>query len=173
MLPTFVAIDFETADYGRDSACSVGLARVEGGAIVRSAHHLIRPPRKEFVFTYIHGIRWSDVCRKPAFGELWPSLADILDGASFLAAHNASFDRGVLHGCCAEARLAPPELPFVCSMQLARRVLLMKPANLGHVCQRLGIKLKHHDALSDAQACARIILAAHEASARRGGGELF
>jgi len=27
----FVAIDFETADHGADSACAVGLARVEGG----------------------------------------------------------------------------------------------------------------------------------------------
>jgi DNA polymerase-3 subunit epsilon len=31
---TFVAIDFETADRGLDSACSVGLVRVEGGRIV-------------------------------------------------------------------------------------------------------------------------------------------
>ena len=26
--PTFVAIDFETADYGRDSACALALVRV-------------------------------------------------------------------------------------------------------------------------------------------------
>lgn len=28
--PAFVAIDFETADYSRDSACTVGLVKVEG-----------------------------------------------------------------------------------------------------------------------------------------------
>jgi len=28
---TFVAIDFETADYGRDSACALALVRVEAG----------------------------------------------------------------------------------------------------------------------------------------------
>ena len=31
--PTFVAIDFETADYGRDSACALALVRVEAGSI--------------------------------------------------------------------------------------------------------------------------------------------
>ena len=32
---TFVAIDFETADNGADSACSVGLVRVEALKVVR------------------------------------------------------------------------------------------------------------------------------------------
>ena len=35
--PTFVAIDFETADYGRDSACALALVRVEVGADVATA----------------------------------------------------------------------------------------------------------------------------------------
>ena len=37
--PTFVAIDFETADYGRDSACALALVRVEAGVIVQRAFH--------------------------------------------------------------------------------------------------------------------------------------
>ena len=43
--PTFVAIDFETADYGRDSACALALVRVEAGVIVQRAFHYIRPPQ--------------------------------------------------------------------------------------------------------------------------------
>ena len=42
--PTFVAIDFETADYGRDSACALALVRVEAGVIVQRAFHYVRPP---------------------------------------------------------------------------------------------------------------------------------
>ena len=49
----FVAIDFETANYARDSACAVGLVKVVGGEIVDKAVHLIKPPTREFVFTYI------------------------------------------------------------------------------------------------------------------------
>ena len=44
----FVAIDFETADYQRDSACAVALVRVESGKIVAREHRLIRPPRRTF-----------------------------------------------------------------------------------------------------------------------------
>ena len=99
----FVAIDFETADYGRDSACAVGMVRVEDGVIAHREHRLIRPPRPDFVFTYIHGITWEDVAREPEFGEVWAPLAMMLDGIDFLVAHNAPFDRGVLRACCAEA----------------------------------------------------------------------
>ena len=43
--PTFVALDFETADYGRDSACALALVRVAAGMIVQRAIHYIRPPQ--------------------------------------------------------------------------------------------------------------------------------
>jgi DNA polymerase-3 subunit epsilon len=158
--PTFVAIDFETADYGRDSACAVGLVRVEGGEIMDRRAWLIRPPRRHFVFTYIHGITWPMVACQPEFSGVWPEAARMLAGADFLVAHNESFDRGVLTACCASAGLAPPPLPFQCSMRMARHVLGIRPSRLDNVCKVLGIELRHHDALSDAEASARIALAA-------------
>lgn len=156
----FVAIDFETADYGRDSACAVALVRVEGSRIVAREHRLIRPPRQEIVFSYLHGITWNMVKDQPAFGGIWPELAPLLEGADFLCAHNAAFDRGVLATCCTAARVATPELPFRCTVQAAREVLGIFPTKLDHVCRTLGIPLRHHEALSDAEACARIMLAA-------------
>ena len=36
----FTAIDFETADHGRDSACAVGLARVENCRVTATAYRL-------------------------------------------------------------------------------------------------------------------------------------
>jgi DNA polymerase-3 subunit epsilon len=156
----FVAIDFETADHGPDSACAVGLVRVEGLRVVRRESVLLRPPRPHIVFSYIHGITWDMVAAAPAFAEAWPRLASILDGASFLAAHNAPFDRRVLGACCEAAGLAPPELPYVCTVQLSRRRWGLKPNDLPAVCRRLGIGLIHHDAGSDAEACARIVIAA-------------
>lgn len=162
MEPTeaFVAIDFETADHGRDSACAVGLVRVEKGKVVRREARLIRPPRREFFFTYIHGIAWADVAEAPSFGEVWEELRGTLEGAGFLAAHNAPFDRGVLSACCARARVEPPPLPFECTVRLARRAWGIRPTTLPDVCRALGIRLRHHDALSDAEACARIVIAA-------------
>jgi len=156
----FVAIDFETANYARESACSVGLVRVVDGAIVERAVHLIRPPTREFVFTYIHGLSWQDVAEAPTFGELWPTLAPICEGAEYFVAHNAPFDKGVLNACCAHYGLAPPGLEFRCTVQLARKVWNIYPTKLSDVCRRLSIPLDHHEALSDATACARIALEA-------------
>jgi DNA polymerase III subunit epsilon len=156
----FVALDFETADQGRDSACSIALVRVEGRTIVHREHHLIRPPRRTFQFTAIHGISWSQVANAPTFAELWPQLAACVEGAKFIAAHNASFDAGVLLACCEQAGLRPPVQPFVCTVQVARRAWNLRPTKLPDVCRQLGLPLQHHNALSDAEACANIVLAA-------------
>jgi DNA polymerase III subunit epsilon len=158
--PPLVAIDFETADHGPDSACAVGLVRVEGFEVVRRESRLIRPPRPSIRFSFIHGIRWEHVRDQPTFADLWPRLGVVLDGAAFLVAHNAPFDRRVLEACCAAARLPPPGLPFECSMRLARRTWGLRRNRLPDVCAHLGLALRHHDAASDAEAAARIVIAA-------------
>ena len=153
-------MDFETADAGYDSACAIGLVRVAGDAIVDRAYQLLRPPRRDFTFTHIHGITWDMVRGAPTFGQAWRSLEKMLAGAAFVAAHNVGFDRSVLAACCRSAALPMPDVWFHCSMRIARYVLKIQPTNLGNVCRQLGIPLQHHHALSDAEACARIILTA-------------
>jgi DNA polymerase III subunit epsilon len=147
-ISTFAAIDFETADYGRDSACAIAVIRVEGQAIVDRAYYYIRPPRRQFVFSYLHGISWSDVVDAPTFRQLWPSLRNRLAGVEFLAAHNASFDRSVLRTCCERARLSAPSYSFLCTVRLARTVWNIYPTTLPDVCRRLRIPLHHHVELS-------------------------
>jgi len=159
----FTAIDFETADYGADSACALALVHVEGVEIVGRDLFMIRPPRSRFAFTHIHGITWAHVRAEPCFAEHWPEIAARLSRATFLAAHNAPFDRGVLTACCAVAGVAPPALEYHCTVQLARRAWRgrgLLRANLPAVCEHLGIELNHHDPASDAEACARIVIAA-------------
>ncbi len=168
-----LALDFETADRGSDSACSIGLVRIERGRIVGAAHRLIRPPRRRFAFTYLHGIGWRDVADEPSFGELWADLAPLFDGVDYLAAHYAPFDRGVLRACCGAASVPAPAAPFVCTVKLARAAWNVRPTKLPDVCRHLGIDLlRHHDAASDALACARIALAATEQGCPIGVGLL-
>jgi DNA polymerase-3 subunit epsilon len=159
----FAAIDFETANYSRDSACAVGLVVVDRGRIVDRAYWLIRPPTREFIFTYIHGLTWQDVRNAPTFADLWPELRKRIGSVEFLAAHNAPFDSGVLISCCSTYRLAAVRQPFVCTMRVAREVWEIYPTRLPDVCARLRIPLRHHHADSDAEACARIVLAAEKA----------
>lgn len=163
-MTTFVALDFETADNGRDSACAIGLVRVQDWKITQRTHYLIRPPRPHIRFTDIHGICWEDVADQPSFGELWESIEPLLGDVDFLAAHNASFDKGVLHSCCNAYSISPPPQAFVCTVQLARKTWNIRPTKLPDVCQYLGIPLQHHQALSDAEACARIVIAANQNS---------
>ncbi len=159
----FVAIDFETADRGPDSACAVALVRVERLEIVEKKVQLLRPPRPRFVFTYIHGITWQDVADAPTFAEAWPELAHLLEDVEELAAHNAGFDQSVLRACCLMSGHAMPSQRFVCTMHLARRTWGLYPTRLPDVCRHLGVHLKHHDPESDAEACARIVIAARRA----------
>jgi len=153
-----LALDFETADFGRDSACALGLAMIEDGRITDTHTVLIRPPRRYFQFTYIHGITWEDVKDKPTFAEHWNDFDAWFRRADLLVAHNAPFDRGVLRTCCESAGVTPPTHPFLCTVRLSRKLWQLKPAALPNVCAHFGISLRHHDAGSDTLACASIMV---------------
>ena len=161
MEPVLLALDFETANQDPDSACQIGLVRLEGWRVVGEAARLVRPPTDLFLFSHIHGITWERVSGEPSWDRVWPELAPYFEGVDFLAAHNARFDQGVLEASCARYGLAAPSLPAVDTVQVARRVWNIFPTKLNLVCQRLGIPLDHHEALSDARACAEIVLRAH------------
>ena len=158
--PSFTAIDFETANRYPNSACAIGLVRVERGRIVGRAYHLVRPPFRLFEFTPLHGIDWEAVRHESTFGELWPALSPYFDGIDFVAAHNAAFDSNVLRATCAWYGIDAPKVAFKCTVHVARACWGLRPATLRHVADHLGLKLRHHHAGSDAEACARIVLAA-------------
>ena len=157
-----VAIDFETANERRDSACAVGLAWIEGGRVVRRESRLIRPPQMRFSpgNIRIHGILPADVRDAPNCAEVMAEFLPDLSGGLMLA-HNAGFDMGVLAASLAAWGETVPELAGFCTLQIARRIF---PDPAGHglakVAGRLGIRFEHHDAGEDAYACAEIALAA-------------
>lgn len=152
-----LAIDFETANARRDSACAVGVAEVfrPDAPVFR---RLIRPEPAEFspFCVAVHGIRPHDVADAPTFAGIWPDLSRRLEGAVLLA-HNASFDSGVLSACLMAAGLPVPAFRFVCTVELARAAFPdLRSHKLNIVAHHLGIPLQHHEAGSDAAACAAI-----------------
>jgi DNA polymerase-3 subunit epsilon len=157
---SFVAVDFETATEEPRSACSVGVVQVEGSRIVRAERRFLRPPEERFEFTAIHGLTWDTVANAPTFGETWPWLQGILAGADLLAAHNARFDARVMAACCEAAQVPAPSHSWICTVALAKQTWRQFPNTLSAVSSRLGIELDHHEALSDARACAQILLRA-------------
>src|SRR3546814_11658160 len=102
------------------------------------------------------------VADSPSFSMLWPEFAEFVGDADCLVAHNARFDRGVLHACCVAAGLPRPAQRFDCTVELARIAWKLRPTRLPDCCRYLGIRLNHHDPLSDALACAQIAIAAAE-----------
>jgi|GEM_PF-664702 len=161
--PSFVALDFETANARRESACALAAIRVDGGRITAKVETLIRPSwlYVESWHRQLHGLTADDLADAPPFAQVYPRLLALLSGASFIVAHNAGFDRSVLEACCREAKLAPPLLPYLCTVQLARKTFDLPSYKLNIVAAHLRIPLRHHDASSDAEASARIALEVH------------
>ena len=150
----YVALDFETSGYAAHSACAVGLCRIEDGVVTDSFYSLIRPPSSRVLFTHVHGLTWPMLKDAPTFTELWPQLVAFMEGSHALLAHNAGFDRRVLHASCQALELVQPQLPFLCTLKGARRSLPLASRALDSVCDYFGIPLDHHHAGSDARACA-------------------
>lgn len=164
----FVALDFETANEQRDSACAVGIAIVEDGRVVQTRYHLIRPRELRFSpwNVRIHGITPEHVKDAPTLTELWPAIAPVLEH-QVVVAHNAPFDISVLRHSLYANALPIPELQYLCSARLAR---MAWPELTSHSLHFLAachnIELDHHNAESDAKAASAIVLTiAHERAA--------
>lgn len=158
----FTAIDFETANGFRGSACSVGLTRVRDGRVVEEAGWLMRPPEGFDHFDprniQIHRITADMVATAPRFGELFPTI-DAFIGNDTLVAHNAAFDLGVIRSALEVSELAGPARDFACTVKLARKSYQLGSYSLPFVAEAAGSPMtNHHDAVADARACAGIMI---------------
>lgn len=158
-----VAIDFETANEQRASACSIGLAWIEDGQVVHRETHLIRPPEMRFMTMNIriHGITPDMVEDAPEFPDVLAGLRERLDGCDMVLAHNAGFDMSVMRASCDTYDLAYPQFDYLCTVKVAQRVWAdLGTARLNALGDHLGIAFKHHDAGEDAFVCAQVALEA-------------
>jgi DNA polymerase III subunit epsilon len=156
----FIAIDFETANRYRTSACAIGLTYVRNMEIVDQEYHLIRPVPFHFdrINQQVHGISADQVVSAPTFDELWAGIAPKINNRQ-LVAHNASFDFSVLRKVLEAYDLPFPNIQYCCSLQLFKKLNLPLPNNrLSSLAHYYNLKLQHHHALSDAQVCAQITL---------------
>ena len=68
-----------------------------------------------------------------------------------------------IRACHRHYGMTYPDYPFFCSVILARRTIprtLCPSFSLPHLCHFLGIPFNnHHNALADAEACAKVFLA--------------
>jgi DNA polymerase-3 subunit epsilon len=156
-----IAIDFETANEQRGSACSVGLAWIEDGRVVRVEERLIRPKGMRFSSfnIAIHGIRPEHVEDASEFPEVMDEFADDFRGATMIA-HNAAFDFSVWRSCLDLYRQGYPELSYLCSVKMAQKVWPhLGSHKLNILASHLGLTFAHHNAAEDAAICAEAAIA--------------
>lgn len=157
----FVGIDFETANSNPLSACAVGLVVFNAGEVVFEFESLIKPPKKYGEFNYfnttIHKIKKNDVKDAMSWKDIYPIIQPYLKN-SLLVAHNAGFDIRVLKSLNKYYELNLPKSDYFCSVELSRQVLpYLTNHKLNTVSDFLEIQLDHHNAKSDALACAMIV----------------
>ena len=164
-MKSFIAIDFETAKYSRESAISIGLVKYRDYQVVDTYYSLIRPPRLYIRrdFTDIHGLTVDDVKDAPTFDEIWDKKIKPFIGCLPLAAHNASFDMSVLKTVLEWYEFPLPKLKFFCTCSLARSFWSKLESHvLKALAEYFKIVYNAHNALDDAMTCGKLVQMAAE-----------
>ncbi len=159
----FTAIDFETANEQRASVCAVGLTTVRDNQIVDVQSWLVRPPGDlRFTNTHIHGIDANDV----RDAHSWATTVALIDEVAEdlpLVAYNSPFDKGVHTAACTASGIDHPGHVWRDARVIAKTYLDLDEYRLVNVAEALALEhFDHHDAASDAQACAEVVLALAE-----------
>jgi len=150
---SFTAIDFETATWTPSSICQVGMVRVENGEITKKVNRLVRPPKNSYFYKNIevHGIRPEDTEHSPAFDVVWHEDMKLLIEDEVVVAHSIGFDVNCLRNTLAFYDEIQPHFEERCTLRIYGR-------GLSYLSKKYRIVLNHHDALSDAHACAQLYL---------------
>jgi DNA polymerase-3 subunit epsilon len=144
----------------------IGAIRLENWEIIAEMNQLVQPGRKmDPRAAAVNGISDEELIGQPTFAEISGALSELLQGA-LLVAHNASFDAGFLGMEFYIADLASPSPgaetllpnPWLCTLQLARRLFYFGRNSLGHVARQLGVRMgMAHRALTDVYMTAEIL----------------
>jgi len=158
----FVAIDVETANAYMASICQIGLAKFKDGELVAEWSSLINPEDYfDLINIDIHGITEEDVMGAPTFSEVIDELSNFLSGT--VCVSHTHFDRVSLSRTLEKYSLNPIDTTWLDSARVVRRSweeCAWKGYGLSNVCEIIGYKFKHHDALEDAKASGQVMIAA-------------
>ena len=157
---TFTAIDVETANEQYDSLCAIGIVVVEKGVVVDERSYRVRPKalRVSVINQQIHKLTEYDLQNAPEIADIWKDMEPLFRDR-ILVAHNAAFDLEVLPRSLRGYGIDFPRAKYLCSLKLAAKAFPgLASYRLKDLATHLGIALNHHDAISDARACAAITL---------------
>lgn len=157
----FIAIDFETANPKRVSACAIGYAFVSNGEIVKSNEHLMKPVGGHAEFqSKIHGIKEEHTIRAPDFSELFSDIRFLFD---YPLVGYSQFDKQVLNALFSHFEISM-EFSYTDACAIAKQKYPeLKNHKLKSLVKHFKLpSFKHHIAKDDAIACANIFLRLQE-----------
>jgi DNA polymerase-3 subunit epsilon len=147
----FVDIETTGGSHFTSRVLEVGVVRVEHNRVVATYRTLIHPDEAVPSFiTGLTGIRNEDVAAAPRFAQVASDVAEILDGAVFVA-HNVRFDYSFLK--MEFERLSVPfRPPLLCTVRLSRRLFpQFRTHKLQDLIERHGLEAPaRHRAYDDA-----------------------
>lgn len=155
----YIAFDVETPNRYNNRMSAIGIAVIEDGQIVDTFYSLVDPEQPfDWFNSVLTGINEETVFDAPPFPEVWEQIEPIMS-SGILVAHNASFDMGVLRKCLDSYEIEwKPYVKGICTVTMGRSILPGISHKLNDLCDYYGICLNHHQADSDSQACAEILL---------------
>jgi DNA polymerase-3 subunit epsilon len=168
----FVVVDLETtgASPGATGIIDIGAVRVRGGRLHDTFQTLVNPGHP--IPPFIQGLTGITDEMVAAAPPITVALRRFLDfaGSAVLVAHNATFDVGHLNATCRVHEGRGLDLPAVCTMRLARRLMPeLERKGLDSVAAALGISVfDRHRGLGDARVTAEILCVFLERLATRG-----
>jgi DNA polymerase-3 subunit epsilon len=157
----YAVVDVETTGTaaGRsDRVTEIAAVVLRGTRIAGELATLVNPGRGiPPAIVRLTGITNAMVARAPSFGEVAADFGEVLHGRVFVA-HNAAFDWAFVRDELARAAVEVPEVPRLCTVRIARRVLAHLPRrNLDAVAAHYGERFDaRHRALGDARVTARV-----------------
>lgn len=160
--PDFVVVDVETACSALSSICQIGIVGFRNGAVAFEYETLIDSLDHFSSFNIgIHGITSDHVFGAPTFGAIHAAVDGYLGGRITVA--HSSFDKGALSAACRIHDRSEIETTWLDSVRVAKRAWPELPSHrLNALSRFLGLRHRHHDALSDARAAGMVVVRAIE-----------
>lgn len=156
----FIAIDFETANAKRISACALGIVFVKNEFIVHEELHYIKPPKDQMFndrHIGIHGITPNMVANSESFEHYWKAGLNEYFNNNLIVFHNASMDLSILRQLFEHHQIEDYDINYLDTMNLASHNNL--PGKIVELANHYGLEIiDHHNPVEDAKLCANVFI---------------
>ena len=160
--PSYCAVDIETTGLSakNDAIIEIAAVRVCDGQLAGSFSSLVNPGVSiSEEITKINGITNEMVENAPFIEDVMPKFLDFLSDSVFVA-HNSPFDLAFINEALQRQYYQKMVNPIICTLKLSKMIYpSFDSHSLDSVTKKMKIAMSnHHRALSDAEACAKILI---------------